>query len=239
VIHRATNPRAALVLSHGVMSHAGWLQPLCEALAQRGITAAAVDRPGSGQRREDPGACEPERWIAGLTEAVEALRGEGAPVSLLGWCWGARTAVLAAERVRPDRLVLAAPGLVMAEAVRARATALAAGDADPVPLPFAIEAFSDEPRVIDFIRADRLAWTGQPRAFLAPSRAVLGRALAVLPALDLPVHVLLAERDRIVDNAATTAMLSAATLRRLPGGHALVLEDAAAVADAIAAALLA
>jgi alpha-beta hydrolase superfamily lysophospholipase len=229
--------RAAIVMAHGVMSHAGWLRPLGEHLAGHGIDAVAVDRAGSGQARERPGRCDPEVWVGDLVAAVEALRAAHDRVALLGWCWGARSAIVAASRSPVERLVLAAPGLAMAGHVRARAAELAAMSADPLPLPFGIDEFSEDPAVIARIRGDGAAWSSQPRAFLAPSRALLEAALMALPRLQTPRTTVLAEGDRIVDNTAVARLLGGSPIT-LPGGHALVLESPARVASEIAAAVL-
>jgi len=234
-VHRADRPRATIVMAHGVMSHAGWLAPLGRALAARGVTAVAVDRPGSGLARDLPGAVDPKAWVDSL---IDALPGhEAGPVALFGWCWGARPAILAAEQAHVDHLVLAAPGLAMAPGIRARAAELASMEQDPLPLPFDVADFSDDAEIVARIRSDELAWTGQPRAFLAPSRAVLDAALAALPRLSMPHTTILADRDRIVDNDAVTRLVTEGTIARLPGGHAVVLETPESVAERVAAAI--
>jgi len=220
------------------MSHAGWFTPLAEALALRGISTVAVDRPGSGDARQQSGAFDPAAWVDGLVDAMQTLSHEVERCSLFGWCWGARIAILAAQRRAPHHLVLAAPGLAMTASLRARAAELRAMDVDPLPLPFPISDFSDDASVIATIREDRLAWTSQPRAFLDPSRAVLDAALASLPRLAVPRTTILAEGDRIVDNVATAALVAGAPIVRVPGGHALVLESPARIAELVAAAIL-
>jgi pimeloyl-ACP methyl ester carboxylesterase len=159
-------------------------------------------------------------------------------VSLLGWCWGARTGVRAAARFGPAQLVLAAPGLAIAATVRAAADAAAEVPGEEVALPFATAAFSDDAAIVARIDDDPLAWRSQPRAFLAPSRAALADAIAALPTLRVPTTVLLAAEDRIIDNEGVRRLLPDARTVTLRGGHALVLESPALVADEIVRSLL-
>jgi len=237
-LHSAPNARAGLVLSHGVMSHAGWFDTLAERLVARGISVAAVDRAGSGLARDRAGACDAETWVADLAAAAESLALTIPKVSLLGWCWGARAAILAAKRWRPSQLVLVAPGLAMAANVRARASALAQTVGPRLGLPFEIEAFSDDARVLAWIREDPLAWRDQPREFLAPSRAIMDEVLRVLPKLDVPTTVILARGDRLIDNLGIERMIAPRTAEYLAGGHALVLESPDVLAERVARALL-
>ncbi|MEO6951018.1 MAG: alpha/beta fold hydrolase [Polyangia bacterium] len=223
--------RHSIVLIHGVMSHAGWLEPLAEALAERGIASVAVDRRGSGRATSLVGTAEPNHWLHDIRVAQAHLRSKGHRVALLGWCWGARLALVSASIDPPDQIFLAAPGLAMAPQIRARAAALAAGTEDPVALPFDVDVFSSDPEVTQRIRADELAWRTQPRSFLAPSRGLLDRAISVLPGLSVPITTLLADSDRIVDNATVERLLAPRQIVRLPGEHALVLEAPALLAD--------
>jgi pimeloyl-ACP methyl ester carboxylesterase len=224
-----------VVALHGVMSHSGWLAPLGEALAERHIGVLALDRRGSGAAPVATGGDDPDAWIADVEAALSLARTGSQKVALLGWCWGARLAVVAASRTEVDRLVLAAPGLVMAPAVetRARETALHATGPE-LPFPFAEEDFSDSPHVRDFIRQDEWRWRTQSRSFTQASRAILERALAAAPALDVPTLAIFAREDRIVDNERTRARLGRSLHRTLSGGHALVLENTLALAGELA-----
>ena len=237
-VRSASRARAGLVLLHGVMSHAGWFASLREELAARGVSSIAVDRRGSGAATLSPGICDADAWAADVAAAVTQLRTELDRVALFGWCWGARGALVAATQLPIEHLILAAPGIAMAEAVRARALELAAAPGDPVALPFPIEAFSDDPSVLSWIRNDERAWRSQPRAFLPVSRALLEEALAAIPALRVPVTTFLAAQDRIVDNDRIAALLPGHPVQVLPGGHALVLESPALVAERTVAAIL-
>jgi alpha-beta hydrolase superfamily lysophospholipase len=235
----ASSSEWALVALHGVMSHSGWLVTLGEALAARGIGVLALDRRGSGTDPVTDDASDPEAWIADVHAALALARAEARRVALLGWCWGARLALVAAGSAKVDRVVLAAPGLILPPAVeeRARAIAAAASEAnDPaeLPFPFAEQDFSDSPEVHAFIAGDRWRWRTQPREFARASRALLERSLAAAATLEVPSLTLLAADDRIVDSERTRARLERSHIRVIAGGHALVLERPAEVAAEIA-----
>jgi pimeloyl-ACP methyl ester carboxylesterase len=234
---RAERPRQAVVLAHGVMSHAGWFAGLTRELALRGTSSIAVDRYGSGVVREHANAYDADAWVEQLLAAIEALRAEQAKVSLFGWCWGARTAILAARKNTASHLVLAAPGLAMTASVRARQAELVASSAETLALPFPTRDFSEDAAICDRIDADALAWTGQPRRFLAPSLATRDDALASLSTLKMPIAALLAGDDRIVDNHRVSQLLAGHPIETLRGGHALVLESPALVAERVVAAI--
>lgn len=221
--------RVGVVMSHGVMSHAGWFAGFAEGLRQQGVASIAVDRRGSGAAKDAPGACDPEAWVSDLMAAMDAMKARTPRVVLLGWCWGARSAVVAAARRPPDHLVLMAPGLALTEQVKQRVAEIRASDEDPAPLPFEIEMFSEEPSVIEWIRSDRLAWRSQPRAFIAPSGRIQIDALSALARPKSPMTTFLATTDRIVDNAAITDLVGG-RVHQLPGGHALILESPTEVA---------
>jgi pimeloyl-ACP methyl ester carboxylesterase len=87
--------------------------------------------------------------------------------------------------------------------------------------------------VRQFIADDRLRWHAQPSAFVPASRALQAEALTAAAHLDCPTLVLLAAADRIVDNARVVAALPGAEVRKLAGGHAVLLETPDTMAQII------
>jgi len=237
-VRRVPGARRGVVFVHGVMSHAGWFERLSSALAEQGISSIAVDRRGSGSARGMDGVLDSRAWIDDVRSAQAYLRERGAQVAVVGWCWGARLAVVAATVDPPDQLILVAPGLAMAPLVRARAAALATTTEDPAPLPFGPELFSSRPEILRWITDDPLAWHDQPRAFQATSRGLLDQALSVLPTLTVPLATILADADRIIDNAGVEKLVATHPIIRVPGEHALVLESPGAVARELIALLV-
>ncbi len=91
-------PRATMVLVHGVMSHSEWLAPLAVRLASTGLNVIGADRRGSGLNRTDRGdAPSRQQLTADLHEIIKAQRVADQPLYLLGWCWGAVLAINAAS----------------------------------------------------------------------------------------------------------------------------------------------
>lgn len=230
------NAATGIVMSHGVMSNAGWLQRFARALAVRGSASIAVDRRGCGTALSAEGRNDPKAWVADLVAAMDTMSARVQRVVLLGWCWGARTAILAAKARPPEHLVLMAPGLALTDRVKQRIAEIRATSEDPTSLPFELDAFSDEQHVLDWIRSDELAWRTQPRAFLAPSAQVQTDAIVALPTLTMPITTFLAATDHIVDNAAIRKLVRGPVIE-VSGGHALILETPDAIADRLVAAL--
>ncbi len=225
-----------VVMSHGVMSHGGWFARFSAALARHQVSSVAIDRRGSGLAKGRPGQNDPEAWVEDLVAAMDDMQTRVSRVVLLGWCWGARSAVVAATRRPPAHLVLMAPGLALTPMVKRRVDEIRARSEDPASLPFEIEAFSDDPDVLGWIRADALAWRTQPREFIPASTRIQSDAIAALARVRSPVTTFLAEGDLIVDNGAVAALVPG-RVETLPGGHALILESPDAVAARVVEAI--
>ena len=231
VVRRALVPGAkhTLVATHGVMSHAGWFSALAEALNAAAVDVVAVERRGSGLARELPGVCDSSLWVTDIVEAMVTC--ETPDVSLLGWCWGARTVILAAAVRAPRTMLFIAPGLAVQPHIIARGNEIRRSTEDPAPLPFAVDSFSRDPKVLAWIAADPLAWKGQPRPFVEYSLATMAQAIDALPTVDVPMHTFLASDDQIIDNDAVAKLLRRGPIETLEGGHALILEAPALVAE--------
>jgi 2-succinyl-6-hydroxy-2,4-cyclohexadiene-1-carboxylate synthase len=190
--------------------------------------------------------------LASVIDDVSALTGRTETVTLAGYSMGGRLALHAAFALAPrvDRLVLigASPGL---QQPAERAARVAADErlADEIEIE-AIEAFAarwartpvlaDQPaHVRAAVDADRRRNT--PRGLAGALRGLGTGALpslwARLPQLDVPVDLIVGERDQKFRATAErmAAALPDARLHIVAGaGHAVHLEDPAAVAAIIA-----
>ena len=93
--------RGSLVYLHGIQSHGGWYTETAAALAGRGYKVFLPDRRGSGACGEPRGHFDsPEQLVEDVDRFVALAAGEGAPVFLVGGCWGARPAVAYATEHR-------------------------------------------------------------------------------------------------------------------------------------------
>lgn len=209
-------PRGHVVVLHGVQSHSGWYHALGETIARRGYTASFPNRRGSGPHTKDRGhAPSAGRLVEDVVEWIDHCKTEspGQPVVLAGISWGGKVAILASVR-RPDlvdALALICPGLEpqvgvsFAQKVR---IALAAflNPRKTFPIPLADPAlFTDDPGRQEFIRDDPLSLR-EATAGLMLASFLIDRMVRRAPRrLHLPALLMLAGRDRIVDNDRTLA----------------------------------
>jgi alpha-beta hydrolase superfamily lysophospholipase len=204
------------VVLHGVQSHSGWYHTLGETLARAGYTASFPNRRGSGPHQRDRGhAPSGGRLVADVAEWIEHLRSESPapPVGVVGISWGGKVALLTSVR-RPDlvdAIALVCPGLepqvgvTFAQKLRiARAAIFNRRKSFPIPLADPA-LFTDDPDKQEFIRNDPLSLR-QATAGLMASSFLIDRMVKRAPRrLHQPTLLMLAGRDRIVDNARTLA----------------------------------
>ncbi|HUU22110.1 MAG TPA: alpha/beta fold hydrolase [Phycisphaerae bacterium] len=240
VIHHRPLPAPAepggpVLYAHGIQSHPGWFVGSAQALARAGHEVFQVTRRGSGDaataRGDAPSAAA---LIADTAAAVEWIRAEtGADrVCLLGVSWGGKLMVLHAIR-RPETvrsLTLVAPGIKPSVGVGwpvrlAIAACRLCCSRRRFDIPLNDPAlFTDSPDMQRYLREDphRLH---RATARLLVASALLDRRVARAKAgsVTAPTSLLLARRDRIIDNAATGRLLE-----RLTAGAVRITEFDAA-----------
>jgi alpha-beta hydrolase superfamily lysophospholipase len=177
------------------------------------------DRRGSGRNQVDRGhVASYRRLIADVVEIVTSLKGEGTgPVAVAGISWGGKLAVVAAaENPRLiDAVALICPGLhaKVDPSLRDRlriAWAFFTNKRKQFPIPLADPAlFTDDVAKQAFIAADPLALRTATASLLAASRFLDRRVRGVKLLIRQPKLLMLAGRDRIVDNARTLAYFGA------------------------------
>ncbi len=233
-----------VLLLHGAESHAMWFDEVGSALAERGITAIAYDRTGWGQSAGRRGALASSKdALAELAEVAHKLGAPDRRLHLAGLSWGGLLAAAAVNRFGRlfASVTLIAPAVFRLRSPKAgELLRAAAGFCPSVSLPITPEDFTAKPERLAFVRQDQLRVEAVNLGFcLATVRLEgLARRRALLDADAPPMQVLLAERDALIDTAATErwARARAATVHTLPGTmHSLVLEDPAAVARLLAA----
>ena len=227
--------RTPVLYVHGIQSHPGWFVGSGQALARAGHEVFQVTRRGSGLTAGRRGDTPSARQLLGdVDAAVEFVRGEtgSADVALLGVSWGGKllTAYALQAAVPVTSLTLVAPGIAprvdvpgTTKLAIAAARCLWPGKYFDTPLND-VSLFTDNPAMRDYLAADPLR-LHRATARLLVASAILDRMIARAPAaaLALPVTLLLARRDRIIDNAATAEIL-----RRLTDGRVNVVEIDAA-----------
>jgi alpha-beta hydrolase superfamily lysophospholipase len=238
-------PRGRVVFLHGITSHGGWYDRSCAHLAAAGYEVHFLDRRGSGlnaAQADDIDRCE--TWIE---DVAVYLRGIGSddpgkrndtPLSfpcsphfapiLCGISWGGKLAVAVARR-HPALICglgLICPGLYSHQEPGLLKRLLLA-----VPLPARLASrrvripledpalFIGHSRGQQFVGNDPLALREISLRFARADRELSRFARRAAPYLHVPLLLMLAGRDRIVDNRRTRAFFA-----RAAGPHKTLIE---------------
>jgi alpha-beta hydrolase superfamily lysophospholipase len=209
-----SSPRALVVCLHGIQSHGGWYVHSCERLREAGFTVCFLDRRGAGLNQPDRGdAPSFRRLLDDVAEFLYAVTGQQprVPRFLVAISWGAKLGV-ALQRRQPglvDGLALLCPGffarvrpplwqrvaIVAARLIRPRTLF-------PVPLNDPA-LFTATPHWQQFIRDDPLSLRRATARLLVESVRLSGYLRFVPDYVRVPVLLMLAENDRIIDNERT------------------------------------
>lgn len=205
--------RGAVLYLHGIQSHGGWYEESGGILADGGHTVFMPDRRGSGLNSRDRGHVESvERAVEDARDSLEELlRATGrSSAHVVGVSWGGKLAVCLAAAA-PDAvasLTLVAPGLFPVvdlsppEKFRV-AVSLINHRTKLFDIPLNEPAFfTDNPTRVEFVKNDALMLRQVTAPFLLATRR-MDRIVGRLGSSGYcrPVHLMLAGRDRIIDNA--------------------------------------
>jgi acylglycerol lipase len=203
--------KAVVICLHGIRSHGAWYIESCIRLCRSGYRVLFADRRGSGLNRDRGGGnLSYQKWVDDVERLVRcAVKNEGKlPVHLMGVSWGGRLAavVAAGGRVRFDSLILAAPGIVSLihyPLYRRIAVLWAILFKSPRTFPIPLEdasLFTDDPDERNYIEEDKLGLRRVSARFLFESYKLARIARAQFTRIRIPLLLLLAGRDRIVNN---------------------------------------
>jgi len=196
----------------GIVSHGGWYLRSCGFLAQRGLEVHALDRRGSGLNMEARGDVDHYRtWLTDVEAYLQQCGPERRNV-VLGISWGGKLAAALAHRgAAPlsgvgflcpglfaqqqanvlQRLLLRCAGAVGLRGVR-------------IPIPLADPAlFTDNPRWRDYIRDDPLMLRRITVRWALADLQLNDYARSSAQEIHTPTLLMLAGRERIVDNRRT------------------------------------
>jgi alpha-beta hydrolase superfamily lysophospholipase len=226
-------PRAEVVCVHGIQSHAGWYEHSCREMAKAGYAVSFFDRRGSGMNDRDRGdAPSFRRLLDDLAEALRPLREARKTVHLVAISWGAKPAT-ALQRRHPglvDGLALLCPGFcpIVGPSLRERLAIVWSRLTNPTRL-FSVplndpELFTATPRWQEFVRDEPLGLRKATARLLIESARLDGYLRFVPKYIRVPVLLLLAQHDRIIDNARTRRFVGKfaspdKTVVELPGTH--------------------
>lgn len=202
-------PRARVVFLHGVVSHGGWYTHSCAHLAGAGCEVHFLERRGSGLNVAARG--DVDRWQTWPSDAEVYLEGLGdeRPRVLAGISWGGKLAAAVARR-RPELvqgLALVCPGIyAYQQPGPLRRLALQLGRLPlvgrrRVSIPLDDPAlFTDAETHRDFVRHDPLSLRDVTLRFALADQRLTNLARQAASSLTMPTLLVLAGRDRIVDN---------------------------------------
>lgn len=208
-------PIAGVLYLHGIQSHGAWYEDSGRRLHDRQLAVLMPDRRGSGLNQEQRGhAASAEQCVDDAATALLTLLGKSgfSAAHVVGVSWGGKLAVaLAAHCPRQvASLSLVAPGLfprvdlTAAEKLRV-ALALMHGRERAFDIPIsAPRMFTANPDRLHYLEGDDLTLRQVTAAFLLASRQ-LDRVVRLFGHSQWkgPMHLILAGRDQIVDNART------------------------------------
>jgi alpha-beta hydrolase superfamily lysophospholipase len=201
-----------VIYIHGIQSHGGWYGHSCRRLCEAGYAVDFLERRGCGLNTAHRGDAPTfRRLLDDIGEFVKALPADGLPRFLVAVSWGGKLGVGVTYR-HPgllDGLAMLCPGLfpkVDVPLPRKFRTALAAavkpGKFFPIPLaePDLFTATPDRQR---FIADDPQALREATARFFFQNFMMVLFLRRAGHALDIPVLLMLGEKDRIIDNGRT------------------------------------
>ena len=238
-----------VVYLHGIQSHPGWFSGSAGYLASFGHPVLLPTRRGSGANsvaRGDAASAELLCQDVAACCRLAMARFDAPRVRLVGVSWGGKLAAAFCLRQWPGvevgSLTMVAPGIVSKVDVplsRKLAIALAMlrrpapgaprGSAMfDVPLSD-VELFTDNPPMRDYLARDPYRLHRATARFLFASRRLDSMLRAACAELSLPTTLLLARRDRIVDNDATSRIIAHLTtgkahVEQLDAAHTIEFE---------------
>ena len=203
-----------LLYLHGIESHAGWFTESAGLVNSRGWPVVFAERRGSGLNSEDRGHARSYRQLLGDVFCAARYCQHRWPVCrvhLAGVSWGGKLALAAALK-RPElfaSLTMITPGIfprVSLSGKQKRAVLFKHLFKPKAMLPVPLEEaslFTDNPEQINFIENDELRLQQASVSFFWASYCLDKFIKRKGHRLVVPVHLLLAGQDRIIDSEKT------------------------------------
>lgn len=201
-------PRAEIVLVHGIGEHTGRYDRLGRMLAESGFSLVGADLIGWGGTGGRRGYVRD--WADYLDQVqglVERARGTGRPTVLFGQSMGGLIALeyTLCERPKPDLLVATAPSLKAGARWQRRLASVLGSILPVLPLPARIEGdqLSRDPAVGDAYFADPLVNRSATVGFGKLFFEAMDRTRSACSRLDVPTLILHGGQDSLVPSACT------------------------------------
>ena len=212
--------RGVVLYLHGIQSHCGWYEASARRLQQAGFAVLQPDRRGSGRNQAARGHAESQEQLIKDGQACAARLLEIAGVGrfhLLGVSWGGKLAcaMAAAGADALQSLSLVCPGLFpivnVSNAEKFKIGLSMLGNPErhfDIPLNDP-GLFTSQPRWQDFLKNDALTLQQVTASFFLATRR-MDAVLRDLPKCKpLPLHLMVAGDDEIVDTDKTVEFVRA------------------------------
>jgi alpha-beta hydrolase superfamily lysophospholipase len=207
-------PRARVVALHGIQSHSGWYLHSSSRLCEAGYEVFFLDRRGSGLNAAQRGHVDGMQILLDdivLFLSRVRIQEPRRPVVLIGVSWGGKLAVAMAKDYPQfmDGVALVCPGLFpMIEPPWYQKIRIALArmyypyQHFPIPLNDP-ELFTTNPRWLEYLRTDPLSLHRATAALFVTSRRLDWFVRDAPQKITLPLLLMMAGRDRIIDIAST------------------------------------
>jgi alpha-beta hydrolase superfamily lysophospholipase len=205
-------PSDTLVVTlHGVLTHSGWFAELGDALMERGIHVIGHDRRGSGLNRQDRGDVDShQRLLDDLGAVVEPHRAAYRRIVYFGWCLGTTVALryLLEKPHMGEALIMMSPDVFERHVTDRVRKTFAGPEWDHrtrprLSVPIALEVYTDTAYLETFIRPDALKLKDFTPRFMRAAMRLKEGLDEGFQAFHKPSMLILATRDKIIDNPRT------------------------------------
>lgn len=221
----ADEPKAAVLLVHGIGEHTGRYEHVGQFLASKGYDVLAADNRGFGQSGGERAYVDSfDQYLDDVEALLEERRTLGVPTVLFGHSLGGLIAATYLVSLRPsvDLGVLSAPALLAKVPAWQRLAAPVVGKARPtqfIPAPIDVEVLSRDVAVQQAYINDPLLVSGATAGLGAAIFTTMADTTARLHLLKLPTYVLHGADDVLVPPAASEPLdrLANVTRRVWPG----------------------
>jgi alpha-beta hydrolase superfamily lysophospholipase len=202
---------SVLVFLHGLKSHSGWFLEVGSSLGEKGIKVYAFDRRGSEESECERGHIDHYHlWLEDIYCIIQLAKNENPLLRphLLGHCFGAKLALGFALRYPKEiqSLVLISPpqgslkaNITLLEKLKVFLSCLFRKRLD-VKVPIRDNMFTRDPEKYKFIQKDKLKLERMTTRFCIEVFKLDALINKQFTRLSLPILVLLAKEDRVVDN---------------------------------------
>lgn len=208
----ADEPKAVVLLVHGIGEHTGRYEHVGRFLAGRGYDVLAADNRGFGQSGGKRAYVDSfDQYLADVEALLDERREDGLPVVLFGHSLGGLICAtyLVSARPQPDLAVLSAPALAAEVPLWQRLAAPLIGRIKPdlfLPAPIEGNLLSRDPEVGDRYAKDPLVVKGSTAGLGHSILATMGRTSAAVHRITLPTYVFHGGDDNLVPTASSEAL---------------------------------